>query len=500
MTCGYKGNLACVRDVRVSQRYCSFHTPKESAGRLIDEEILNQLKELVDSGDGNWEGFIFPRGLDFQDLLGGANVCTIPINAERAFFDGLTISNITFENQVNLQNSVFEGKTNFLGAKFLDSLSIYQSRFQAEATFSSLRIAKAFNANTCVFKSHFFLSGGIKGEANFTQSTFEDRANFWGQRNIFLTPGPAIMRFGTSASLTSGDQTHKVIKRLSDIKQTVFTVWKNQMMGIKKARDKLNKITFNYLRRKMPLQDNSVEILNLFEGKAVFDGVSFEKPSKVAFKSVDMRQIRLSRTELKNVKFIGCNWYQAKLKRNGLYEELSLQDMNYTDFHRELPNLESAYRSIRLSFEEDKDFLRASDFYVGEMNAKRRQLGVFGRKFFSINAIYRIISNYGTSPIRLVFWLVFITFSHSVLSFEKVNGISFVTTYKLLILGGFCKIMEFFGLQMSSFIYSLQVLTLQRNFVSKTVLFSNLDVVLAILGPIFLSLLVIALRGKIKRY
>lgn|GEM_PF-712177 len=296
------------------------------------------------------------------------------------------------------------------------------------------------------------------------------------------------------------DKRYNVIKIFLGIKQAVLTACNNQKQNFKKASDQLRRRTLNYLRKKVPLQDNSVEILNLFKGRAIFDGVSFEKPSKVAFKSVDMRQIRLSRTELKNIKFIGCNWYQAKLKRNGLYEELPLQDMNFTDFHRELPNLESTYRSIRLSFEEDKDFLRASDFYIGEMNAKRRQLGFWGRKLFSINAIYKIISNYGTSPSRLAFWLVFIAATHSIFSFEKVNKISLLSTYKLFILGSFSKTEEFFSLLMSSFVYSLQVLTLQSNFVSKAASFSNLDVLLAILGPIFISLLVIALRGKIKRY
>lgn len=499
MTCGYKGKVACGRDVRTGQRYCSFHTPKESEGRLPDDVLLNTLKRLINSGDGNWEGFIFPKDLDFEDLLAGTRTCTIPINAEGAFFNGLTISNITFERHVNLHNSVFRGKTNFVGANFLDSLSIYQSIFYAESKFSSLKVEKALNANTCVFKSHFFLSGGIKGEANFTQCTFEDRADFWGQRNVSITVGTAF-EFDTCASLTSTGQTEKVIRWISDIKQTVLTVWDNQIIRIKEAKDNLNKRTFNYLRRKMPLKDNSVEILNLFEGNAIFDGVSFEKPSKVAFKSVDMRRIRLSRAELKNVKFIGCNWYQPKLKRNGLYEELSLQDMTFNDFHRELPNLESTYRSIRLSFEEGKDFLRASDFYVGEMNAKRRQLGFFGRTLFSINAIYKIISNYGTSPSRLVFWLVFIAATHSIISFKKVNEISLLSTWKLFILGNFSNTAEFFGLLMNSLIYSLQVLTLQRNFVSTAANFSNLDVLLAILGPIFISLLVIALRGKIKRY
>jgi len=157
MTCGYKGKVACERDVRTGQRYCSFHTPQESTGRLQDEVLLNTLKELIDSGDGNWEGFIFPKDLDFEDLLAGTRFCTVPINAEGAFFNGLTISNITFEHHVNLQSSVFKGKTNFVGTEFLESLSIYQSIFHAESKFSSLKIEKTFNANTCVFKSHFFL-------------------------------------------------------------------------------------------------------------------------------------------------------------------------------------------------------------------------------------------------------------------------------------------------------------------------------------------------------
>jgi|TARA_R110002153_G_scaffold234091_8_gene387529 hypothetical protein len=39
-----------------------------------------------------------------------------------------------------------------------------------------------------------------------------------------------------------------------------------------------------------------------------------------------------------------------------------------------LPGIENTYRNIRYSLEENKDFGLANDFFVGEMEAKRRQL------------------------------------------------------------------------------------------------------------------------------
>ena len=57
-----------------------------------------------------------------------------------------------------------------------------------------------------------------------------------------------------------------------------------------------------------------------------------------------------------------------------------------------LPGIENTYRNIRYSLEENKDFGLANDFFVGEMEAKRRQL-----KWWRLRILLNVNTDSGSS-------------------------------------------------------------------------------------------------------
>jgi len=57
--------------------------------------------------------------------------------------------------------------------------------------------------------------------------------------------------------------------------------------------------------------------------------------------------------------------------------------------------LEQTCRNVRVSFEENRDFNIASDFYIAEMEALHAQLSFARRHFFSVAALYHFVSYYG---------------------------------------------------------------------------------------------------------
>ena len=69
-----------------------------------------------------------------------------------------------------------------------------------------------------------------------------------------------------------------------------------------------------------------------------------------------------------------------------------------------------------MALEENKSFGAASDFYIGEMEALRKQLGFFQRHLFSVAALYCLVSNYGTSVATSLRMLLYLYLLHLGLS------------------------------------------------------------------------------------
>lgn len=275
----------------------------------------------------------------------------------------------------------------------------------------------------------------------------------------------------------------------------------------------------NY-RRRFPHKREDVKVFHLFYGEANFSDITFSEPKKVLYRGVNLENSSFRGTDLRGVTFIGNNWYQVRLQRNGLKDEIKFLDTTEYYSRRELlPGLESTYRNIRFSLEENKDFELANDFFIGEMNAKRRQMHWWKRWFFSILAIYRMISNYGTSPSRVALVLFLTLLSHMVLIayiaetplYTSVNEVVSSDNSKTIFHDWQYEISEkiFDKLAyeiINSITYSIQTLTLQKERVelidAKETIEANLafvNTLYKLLGPIIIALFALTIRNRIKR-
>jgi hypothetical protein len=136
----------------------------------------------------------------------------------------------------------------------------------------------------------------------------------------------------------------------------------------------------------------------MFGAGGEMESVVFMKPDQTAFQSVDLRRVRFRGTNLRGVRFLDVDWWQDKLGRHGLFEEVWFHELTDGPLRHEfLPVLEETCRNARVALEENRSFDMASDFYIGEMDARRMRLGLWRRHFFSVPAIYRFVSNYGTN-------------------------------------------------------------------------------------------------------
>ena len=232
----------------------------------------------------------------------------------------------------------------------------------------------------------------------------------------------------------------------------------------------------------------------LFAGEADLQNVRFAHPEQVHFKSVSLEKTLFSGTDIFGAHFYDVTWATPDPDRLGLYDEKHIvgsSDKSYPA--RALPRLETAYRSFRLALEKNHDFSTATDFYVGEMETRRRRRNLGQLKRSPIEFLYRMLSLYGSSPTRAFLVLLGLAALHFVLN----QGLICAATDS-----GCAWSIEWtrFAEQAAN---SLRVISLQRFvFGSQGELLpfqGLLDATFAALAPIQIALLVLAIRARIRR-
>jgi uncharacterized protein YjbI with pentapeptide repeats len=510
--------------------YCTFHTPQDLDSRVTDDAFFRGLYRLIKKGDTDWRGFVYPESIKFERL----NI-PISINTSYGKFGEVTLKQCEFEHLVNLSNSEFSGDVTCSGSKFKESLNFQGSTFSKACHLTSLHVEIGLQANTCHFKGDFLLSGALKGNCNLNQGVFEKQARFTQYKNITISTLTSSMAMSSSVmgvvtlsngnesvlqlfwlNLMKGYRTYKALA-IKKIKQASVKIKKLYVDTKSKSSNK-----YKSFRSMFPHKREGVEKHALFLGEAHLQNITFNEPSRVLFKGVDLTKASFGGTDLREVTFIGNVWFNPILKRNGLKEEIRYRNTkNYYDKREQLPALENTYRNIRFAMEASKDFASANDFFIGEMEAKRKQLPFYKRHLFSVDAVYNMVSKYGTSPMRCILCFIVFAMIHSTLISSQIN-ISTVDSWAALKQGSIAFVGEvsldefvvFLGashdvllgyINFDSLVYSLQTMTLQRDKLdlipqsADKALVSFINLVYAIIGPVLAGLFALTVRARIKR-
>ena len=515
-----------------SSYYCEFHTPHGSDKRISDKSFLRRMHRLIKKGDTDWRGFIFPKLIELEQYE-----IPVYVNAVGASFGDVFIKQGVFNHQVDVSKSTFGGDVNTSSTRFLETLCIQESIFEGKCNWTHIEVESGVQAHTCHFKQDFLISGTLNVRVNFNQSIFEQRARFLQTKNVTLSINPITVNSRVTAhsariTLHSGNETklqliwERVVDTYLDVKAKVIaklTVIRDRLVAVLKSNKDKARSSLNQLRLRFPHHREGVIRHVLFSGEAHLQNIVFHQPSLVLFQGVDLRGASFGGTDLREISFVGNNWYQKELKRNGLIEETRYKKINnYYDKKEALPALENTYRNIRYAMEDSKDFARANDFFVGEMEAKRKQLPFYKRYLLSIDAIYKVISEYGTNPVRCLLFFVFFAVLHSILISAQINtGIdgswvglehSLLELQGAINIDGFARMLESANkvllgyVNFDSLVYSLQTMTLQRDKIalipkggSSTVV-GFINFAWAILGPVLAGLFVLTVRTRIKRH
>lgn len=327
-----------------------------------------------------------------------------------------------FDYNVNLSYSIFN-KICITECNFRESLNLSNSMFKDDTRFHCT-FEGTTNFNKCVFEARASFGGSFnRDKTTFNSCVFHDAATFLGGYDIIL-------------NMQNGEE-----------------------------------------------QGN---IRRLFLKETDMRDVVFYRPERVKFVAVDMSNLLLLGTDLSGVHLYDTKWFQKELNRNGLRDEVWVHKTNgkkFQDYY--LPRIESQYRNVRVALEANKNFVFASDFYVSEMEIRRDRFRPLRKYFFSVEAFYNALSQYGTNPIRAAKMFFYLFLIHLLLTIYFDSFKSHLYPFEII----------------KYSINSLKVLTLQRFwvFIDNGIFQSFIDTFFRFAGPFQVALFAMSLRNRVKR-
>jgi uncharacterized protein YjbI with pentapeptide repeats len=508
----------CSRRSRL-QEYCGFHALENHPDRYSDRRYLKNLKVLLRNKDCDWREFKFPAHIYANDISVDAQ-----IDVSGAEFFEIKLEKVQFHTGVHAVKIKVGGRVDLLQVNFDGDLSLQSSEFVGDVLFRSFVVEGTTNFSGCIFRGEFDLNGRLQ-HSKFNHCEFLQAVRFKQTKNVTLSAVSGTFSMSGQVATLGATGRHSplggikkyklhLLKVSTDcLKRQFLSIWKPIADYHKSVNLEFSRFIEN-LRKRFPYMKNDTEYFYLFEGVTHFENVLFTAPKLVEFDGVDLSKVIFSGTDLKDITFIGNNWWQQELGRSGLYEDALYN--KHTDYHilsELMPRLENSYRNIRLSLENIKDFSRANDFFVGEMSAQRRQLPFFQRNLLSVNALYYYFSNYGTSPTKCLLWFLLLAFFQSIL-IVWIGGMNspvalhdfWNTVYQVPLNLAHLKEEICAGADwlFKVFIFSLENMTLQKpdipSGVEQSSLFLFIKFVFSIVGPINAGLLALTIRARIKRH
>lgn len=365
-TTSCKGHPICKRDVHQGKgHYCKFHLPALHPDAMSPEDFDQSLiQEIIDTEeeDGkyvlHWEGFSFPND---HILFGHKDYEKVTDRLAKSWISikDSDIQNIhipTLEiHALLLNNSTIHGNMS-IGVANINRINIENAIFKGK--FHCASKTQQFEAQNSSFENDFSFSAIISEYARFSSGRFHGATHF-----------------------------------------------------------------HNRDRERMLFDNKEMRFVN-------FDNVIFWRPSQTFFRNVNLQKASFKSVGLVGVNFTNTDFYQKELCRNGIHNEIRevrrkasfitqlLHLIQFKSTTKKSDNktltscryLISEYRELRMAMENNKDYIKAQDFYVGEMENRLE------RENSWILRLYQICSIFGSSYKRALLFLGVLVISHLILT------------------------------------------------------------------------------------
>lgn len=331
------------------------------------------------------------------------------------FGRGASFFDCTFCKEANFDWSVFTGKAYFWRTRFLGPASFLQFRtessdrreenylYPSEANYSWARFEDSVNFYRAHFSDRtYFYRTIFGGQADFSEAKFHDAVSFYGApwevcvtrddlgRDLFrrlLEAGVLILDMETGPEPYPYGHFEAV---------TSVEVLRGRLGGVGLTLEEREAVEAVWRREAQPTFPPDHEIL--------FRAVGLNTSAGAEMASVDMRHCLLSGTDVDRITFMDVRW-PADWKPFWLGRRSIVADERATRAAHELAALSQLYSRLGKNYDRERGFQEASDFYYGEMEARRRATPLPWR-ILSISAAYKYLSGYGENYAIALTWLI----------------------------------------------------------------------------------------------
>lgn len=481
----------CARGAVTGTNYCVLHSGLAVPAKdpvPANPYFQAEFDALVATGDGEWEGIVFPLNVEWPPLIG------FPVNAKRCRFAATELISTIFVQAVDFSDSVFDGDLTARSVVFKGSANFDRCRFQGKAEFLNTQFERSGSFHRAEFSGRTIVRANFSGPSNFNEVVFRDSVNFSGWRSINVTLSSTLGGISTcvaSGTAVGAPEPSIWMRAKATLGSAVGTV-KKRVDDARRRLQSLIELGHSHIqtvRRRYARSDPNTQHIQVFAAEGQMQDVIFANPEQTLFTQVDLSRVYFRGTNLRGVRFLGVNWWQPALGRNGLHDEIFIRLSQDGPFrYLSLPILEETCRNVRVAHEESRSFNVASDFYIAEMEAVRARLPWIRRAFFSVPAMYRIVSNYGTSVGRAVLTLATLILAYVILT------VALATPFD----GGLTSTAIGDALLRAIRVLIFQTSDLDWRAVSGIQI--GADSLLRILGLIQIAMVVLAFRSRIKRH
>lgn len=281
-----------------------------------------------------------------------------------------------FSIQVNFSRAVFNGPVNFSETQFKNEADFSQTQFKERADFSEAQFTK---------KAHFAAAEFTK-EADFTRARFAEKADFYntdfGKKAIFFEAQFAdnadfkYARFANEVSFMDAQFTKEAYFNQSEIAGSSF--WKTRFT--KEADFSIAKFTRGASFTGTQFEGKADFSETRFTEKADFQNVQFEDQEHTFFLTDDLTHVSFVNTDISRVKFGENVMWGEKFK---ILEEREIETMlANNDIVQSIQrgNVLAVYRNLRENYEFRLRYDEAGEFFIREMEMKRKYKEVSFRK------------------------------------------------------------------------------------------------------------------------
>jgi uncharacterized protein YjbI with pentapeptide repeats len=352
------------------------------------------------------------------------------------FHDLTEFKDALFEKEITFANTEFKGSISFQDAKFRSNVDFKNTVFSKEVNFQEATLHEAEFINTDFHEADFFHSKFVQSETTANEKYFfdindliinkENFLQFLYQNNIYDL-GATGLEFekitDDEIGVMKGSNLEMILtlnKSKDILNIEVKRAYKNKNVADKANIYKIHKIVTK-------LYDKAELVPIKFDYSTIRKRMRFIGSDSI---KCNLSSISFKGVDLTDVEFHKVKWLQSK---TFLFHRNSIIDEKIDDRDKNYQEISAIYNQLRKNYESKLRFNEGSDFFIGEMECRKKHLISEGNKLKATGyQLYEWIALYGESALLpLVFYLPIMIIGFSIarilMGYEPPSNIPLAT-------------------------------------------------------------------------